>query len=227
MIDFHSHILPAIDDGSKDIEETTALLNMLSEQGVTKVVATPHFYADNESVDMFLERRQKAFEQTAEIADAPEILLGAEVRYYNGISHLQDLKKLCVQGTNLLLIEMPSTKWPTSWVNEILTMASGREVRPVLAHIERYIKRQDHDVWEKFLTNRVMLQCNADFFIDFPGRLKAFALLKNYAVHFIGSDSHNLTNRAPRLGEAMDMIRKKMGADFADQMIAFGESWFE
>ena len=51
MIDFHTHILPLMDDGSKSIEESIKMLKMLSAQGVKRIVATPHFYANDESVD--------------------------------------------------------------------------------------------------------------------------------------------------------------------------------
>ena len=56
MIDFHSHILPAMDDGSKNIEESLQMLRMLQEQGVERVIATPHFYADENPPDVFLRR---------------------------------------------------------------------------------------------------------------------------------------------------------------------------
>ena len=58
MIDWHSHILPKIDDGSRSLEETLELLKMLKSQGINTVIATPHFYADDESVESFLSRRQ-------------------------------------------------------------------------------------------------------------------------------------------------------------------------
>lgn len=53
MIDFHSHILPAMDDGSRNIEESLQMLRMLQEQGVERVIATPHFYADENPPDVF------------------------------------------------------------------------------------------------------------------------------------------------------------------------------
>ena len=58
MVDFHSHILPALDDGSSSVEESIALLKMLSEQGVSAVCATPHFNANRTTVDEFLAARQ-------------------------------------------------------------------------------------------------------------------------------------------------------------------------
>lgn len=63
MIDFHSHILPGIDDGSASVEESLKLLEMLAEQGVKTVVATPHFYPDRTSVSDFLRRRDAAYQR--------------------------------------------------------------------------------------------------------------------------------------------------------------------
>ena len=61
MIDFHSHILPCLDDGSKSVDESIKMLKTLASQGVKKVVATPHFYANDESIEQFLNRRDEAF----------------------------------------------------------------------------------------------------------------------------------------------------------------------
>ena len=58
MIDWHSHILPGMDDGSKDPEESIAMLDMLEQQGIDTVIATPHFYANEETTEEFLGRRK-------------------------------------------------------------------------------------------------------------------------------------------------------------------------
>ena len=96
MIDWHSHVLPGVDDGSRDLTESLAMLSSLASQGVSFVVATPHFIANNESVDDFLERRNNASALLSEkITDGmPGVILGAEVKYYSGISHMAELEKL-------------------------------------------------------------------------------------------------------------------------------------
>ena len=83
MIDFHSHILPGIDDGSKDAATSLLMLNALKKQGADTVCATSHFYATQRSVERFLFRRQEAWDRLCEVLpqDAPRILLGAEVLY--------------------------------------------------------------------------------------------------------------------------------------------------
>ena len=86
MIDFHCHILPKMDDGSDSINTSLAMLREEHTQGVNRVVLTPHFYCEEESIEAFLQRRKKAFSalQTAisdqpHTDDIPELCLGAEV----------------------------------------------------------------------------------------------------------------------------------------------------
>ena len=227
MIDFHSHILPCVDDGSASIDESLAMLSRLAEQGVNTVMATPHFHAGHEPMQVFLERRDRAYAQLHQQVPQgmPQIRLGAEVRYYPGIVRLEDIKKLCLQGSNLLLLEMPMGRWTEFTLREMVELAGSRGVQLVLAHIERYWRAQPRQVWERLLNSDIFMQSNADFFVG-TTRRKALSLLKNQSIHFLGSDCHNLTTRPPRLDKAMAVIRKRMGDDFADHMIAFGESWF-
>ena len=113
MIDWHTHILPGVDDGSRDVEESIKMLSELKAQGIEYVVATPHFIANAESVDEFLKRRDEAYASLTAVAgeDLPKILCGAEVKYYPGIARMEGLEKLTVGDTRILLLEMPMAKW--------------------------------------------------------------------------------------------------------------------
>ena len=223
MIDFHSHILPKTDDGSRSTNESVSMLMSLSGQGVKKVFATPHFYANSESVDSFLERRQCSFERLKQnmTPDMPEVLLGAEVRYYSGIGHLDKLESLCMQGSRLLLLEMPESRWTEYTVREITDMQSERNVIPVLAHVERYIGYQDPQTVYRLLDSGVMMQINASFLNGFFSRMKALSMLKRNQIHFIGSDCHNMTDRPPEIEKAVNIIRRKLGNDFAEGFIDY------
>lgn len=228
MIDLHCHVLPAMDDGCQSVEESLVLLGRLAKQKVDTVIATPHFHANSESVSDFLARRQVAYDRlTAQMpAGLPQVKLGAEVRYYAGISHMAQLKQLCLQDSNLLLLEMPLGKWTEYTLQELTDLASSSGICLVMAHIERYWKEQPTWVWMRLLQSGILFQVNAPAFLGIYTRRKAFKFLKNHSIHFLGSDSHNVSNRPPRLDEAMAVIRKKMGDDFADHWIGFGESWF-
>ena len=226
MIDFHSHILPGIDDGSKDVAESLRMLSLLKEQGIDTVVATPHFYANHTSVDKFLQRRQASYELLKESLppDAPTILLGAEVRYYEGISRLSELRALRIGDSKLLLLEMPESRWTEYTVRELVDLSCNSGIRLVLAHIERYLRLQSPAVWERLRESGILMQVNADFFGDFRTRRKAIRMLANQDLQLIGSDCHNLTDRAPQIDKAYDLIQKKLGEGFVDQMNDFASS---
>jgi len=181
MIDFHTHILPLMDDGSKSIEESIKMLKMLSAQGVKRIVATPHFYANDESVDKFLERREKSYKSLTEklSVDLPEIILGAEVRYYNGISRMENLDKLFIGKNRLLLLEMPFSRWTEHSVEEIIQLSNLGDVTVVLAHFDRYLFMQSKQIQEKIFNSDILLQCNSECFESWFSRLKAFKLLNN------------------------------------------------
>lgn len=226
MVDFHSHILPGIDDGSQSVQESIELLKMLSEQGAETVVATPHFFADRESVDEFLQRRQASYTTLCnELPEGmPKIVLGAEVKYYSGISRLEELKKLCIGNSKMLLLEMSMSKWTEYTVRELTELSNSRGITLVLAHIERYMDFQDSDVFPRLLESGVLMQVNATFFTQLRTRRKAISLLKNDSIHFLGSDCHRVLTRPPYIGEAARIIEKKMGKDFVALMTEFAGS---
>ncbi|MBQ4140353.1 MAG: capsular polysaccharide biosynthesis protein [Clostridia bacterium] len=223
MIDFHSHILPGIDDGSADVRESSALLTMLREQGVKTVVATPHFYPGRMSVSGFLERRKEAFERLCETetCPVPQILLGAEVRYYDGIRHMEDLELLCIEGSRVLLLEMPFEKWSEMTIKEVATLSRSSRVTVVLAHIERYASYQDPNALYRLLESGVLMQANAGFFTGRFSRRRALGMLSQGLIHVIGSDCHNITSRPPQIGRAAQIIEKRFGSECLDHISEF------
>ena len=226
MIDWHSHILPGMDDGSKDVAESISMLQMQAAQGIETVIATPHFYANDETVSSFVERRLQAYESVkSQLPEgAPRILLGAEVRYYQGISRMEDLKDLRIEGSKLLLLEMPMSVWTEYMIRELIEMSGKSSVRIVLAHVERYWRLQKQSVWDRISESGILMQVNGSFFTTLGSRRKAISLLEEGRVQFLGSDCHNLTTRSPQLGKAIEVIRRKFGDDYLNQMKWYGNS---
>ena len=226
MIDWHSHVLPGIDDGSRNVAESISMIQMLSSQGIKTVIATPHFYANDESVASFLERRETAVERLkAQLsATAPEIRCGAEVRYYSGISHMEGLKSLRIEGSKLLLLEMPETEWTEYTVRELIELSGRSSFHVVLAHVERYMKFQKRAIWEELRDCGILMQSNASFFTSWRTKNKAISLLRSGSIQFVGSDGHNMTSRPPQIGKAFEVIRKKLGDDYISQMSEYGYS---
>lgn len=226
MIDWHSHILPAMDDGSRDTAESISLLNMHVSQGISTVIATPHFYANDETVASFLERRKQALELLkSELPEgAPEIRLGAEVKYYQGISRMADLKDLRIEGSKLLLLEMPMSHWTEYMVRELIELSGKSSIKIVLAHVERYFHLQKQAVWDRLFENGILAQVNASFFHSFATKRKAIALLQEGSIQLIGSDCHGVTSRPPQIDKAFEVIRKKLGDEYLNQMNEYGYS---
>ena len=219
MIDFHSHILPGIDDGSRSVEESIQLLNRLREQEVTTVVATPHFYANEQSVETFLQRRADAYDrlQAQCTEEVPDIRLGAEVLYYNGISRLQGLERLCIEGTQVLLLEMPFSRWSSTVIREVLEIANMGFIL-VLAHIERYMRYQRAGVFDELLRNGIRMQVNASYFVERFTRRAALRQVGSGQIHLLGSDCHGIQNRPPCLDVAAAVICKKYGDEMLQDL---------
>lgn len=220
MIDLHSHILPKMDDGSKSTEETEKLLQMLKAQGVTELAATPHFYADREHPGDFLRRREESLSLMPK-TDIP-ILVGAEVAYFPGMQNCEDLISLQIGSTRLLLVEMPFRTWTDRMAADICAIPAQLGLTPVLAHVDRYRgSGQFPKYCQQLLENDVLFQCNADAFEKVLSRSWALKQLRHSMIHFLGSDSHNLTTRAPKLELAANSIRKKLGTEFFSDFTDF------
>ena len=224
MIDFHSHILPAIDDGSQSVEESLEMLRALKAQGVDTVIATSHFYATHRSPESYLQRRNAAFDKLKQVLtdDCPRIILGAEVLYFPGISRVDALESLCTEGTDLLLLEMPFTSWSESMIAEVNEMARNHRVQLIMAHIERYYFKQKVSVWDEFLSRGILMQSNADFFLPFWEGRKALKLLREGRIHLLGTDCHNMTDRRPRMDEAVRRIQRTVGSETLEEIDQLG-----
>ena len=124
LTDYHCHILPAIDDGSDSLETSDAMIAMMRGQGVERIVATSHFYAHRErSVADFIEKRRSAFEK---LSDKNNIFLGAEIAVEHGISEMKDIEKLAVEGTDLILLELPYRSYE-NWMSEEIYNISSKQ----------------------------------------------------------------------------------------------------
>lgn len=232
MTDFHSHILPGIDDGCKTVDVSIQALKMMAEQGIERVAATPHFYASHsgESPDEFLIRRNAAEAQLREKMKGeeglPEIFCGAEVKYFRGMSGVEDLTKLTLEGTELLLVEMPFSKWTSSEIKEVLSLNEKLGVIPVLAHIERFFSYQKNLDWiYEFKDEGVLMQMNAEYILGTFSSRKAMKLIKNHAIDFLGSDTHNLTDRKPNLGPAIEKIERKAGDEIIERFYRYEDTY--
>ena len=228
MTDFHTHLLPKLDDGSKSMDETIKMLEMSAQKGVSRVIATPHFYANHWSVEEFIKSRNKRYLEVKEVYpfETPEIRLGAEVRYYEGISRLEALRELCIEGTDILLLEMPVDKWSSFALKEISEISCRGDLRLVLAHVDRYLGYQSLNTFSDLSKQGVLMQLNAEAFTSFLIRGKALKMLEMGMIQFIGSDCHDSVRRPPNMDKALAVIEKKLGKEFVQRIKDIGNTMF-
>ena len=214
MVDFHTHVLPQMDDGSQSVQESMQMLHVSALQGVTTLIATPHFYARENDICTFLKRRSRAVSQliSAWTETRPRLLLGAEVHYFEGISQANDLICLRIENSELLLLEMPFDQWEDWMVREVIALNAYKGVTVVLAHIERYFQFQNSPAINRLLASGVLMQANAAFLLQRNTRKKALQMLENGQIHCLGSDCHNMTLRPPCLLQAIEFLRQNWSA---------------
>ncbi len=216
VMDFHSHILPGIDDGSETVEQSMEMLRMEWEQGIRHVVATPHFYPRHDTLEQFLSRRDRAEEllrrEMEGQADMPRLSVGAEVYWFRGLSQSDLVPRLTLQGKKCILIEMPHAPWPDAVYEELKEIWTRWGIIPVVAHIERYITPlRAGETMKRLAELPVLVQSNAEFFLERSTSALAMKMLKADQIQLLGSDCHDLSRRKPNLGPALELIQRKLG----------------
>lgn len=227
FIDFHSHVLPGIDDGSASLEESIGMLRRMAGQGITHVVATPHFYANYDNPEKFLKRRNEAEdrlrEEMSKHSGLPELSVGAEVYFFSGISDCDALLQLTIAQKGCIMLEMKSSPWDTYALREVEGINSKLGLTPIIAHVDRYIRPfRTYGIPEQLQQLPVLVQANASFFLNRSTGNMAMRMLKKGQIHLLGSDCHDLEQRPPRLGEAISHIRSHGGGRALEQMDALG-----
>lgn len=226
LIDFHSHFLPNVDDGSRSVEESLKMLEMLRQQKVNCVVATPHFYPEESGLTEFLEKRAAAYRslQDTDQLSGLQILLGAEVAFFRGISQSTSIQQLCIENTNLLLLEMPFSQWKSSDRLEIERLI-GRGITPIIAHVERFQSYQrDYEAFNSVINLPVWLQVNADALIARKTRKRIFEIMDNGFPVLLGTDCHNTSTRKPNMEKGRDILLTRYGSACLDAIDKTGES---
>lgn len=199
MIDFHTHILPGMDDGSNSIEESLAMLQAEGDAGIERVVFTPHFYASQNSPKEFLRRRKESWSALLPhmYRGLPKVSFGAEVQYFEGICQAAEIAALRIAGTPYLLLEMPFRRWEERMLDDILELSTHPDTIVVLAHIERYLSYVSSPSLAYLRDNGVKIQMNVSIFGERRQNRLAMSMLKAGEVHILGTDCHSMGHRRP------------------------------
>lgn len=210
LTDYHCHILPQIDDGAENADTSLKMAAMMKEQGIERIIATPHFYAHREkSVADFLKKRESAYSKIKKSLAIKDIRLGAEVSIEHGISELPDIEKLAIEGTRIILLELPYRAYAKWMSEEIYNISAEYNLKVMLAHVHRYLPYYSKDEIETILSTDAILQINNEAFANWKEKKIAKRVINEYDTFAFGSDSHDLTSRKPN----WDMLKKKIKSE--------------
>ena len=190
VIDFHAHILPHMDHGSGSSATATGQLTLMQMAGVTKVCATSHFYPQDILPEVFLEERRHSLESALRAygrGPRPRILLGAEVLICQGLENMEGLRELCVEGTNVMLLEMPFThgNWGRDLYRTVYEIQK-QGIHPVLAHVDRYPRESIEQLFDMGLYGQI--NCDSMAKVFKPKHLLRW--LEDGKIVAFGSDLH-------------------------------------
>lgn len=212
MIDIHSHIIPKIDDGAKDLETSLKLLEIAENHGTKGIVATPHYYKGFYNFEY--KNIQKELEYLKVLAKDNgidiNIYYGQEVCVFNGmVRELEEEKIGTINGTRYMLIEFPLDEFKRDAFDEIYELQI-RGIVPIIAHPERYkIFKRNPEKINELINEGYLFQLNSGSILgDFSKETKKTAqlFLKNNIYSFIGSDAHNLRSRTSSLKEIINNL---------------------
>ena len=210
LTDFHCHCLPQMDDGSQSVEMSLQMLQKLRLQKVGKVIATPHYYPYKEDVASFLKRREVSHKSLSErmiSSKLPEIELGAEVHLSRGLSK-ENLSGLCTESGTILL-ELPFRSFKTWMMEEIENITYQFSVTPIIAHIERYLPLYQKEDFQRLLSfEEAVWQINNSAFLHLKSRSFVRKLIRQGHRVVLGSDAHNLSDRAPDFDQVEKYLKK-------------------
>ena len=208
-LDYHAHILPGCDHGSDSLETSLWQLEMAASIGIKTVCATPHFYPHRESVEDFLCRREKCARLLRDHRPdgAPQVQLGAEVLICDGMERLEALPRLCREGTEELLLEMPFYAWPASIRETLYRLLERQDVQIVIAHADRY---RPEDILQ-LVQEGVPLQLNAECLTKPLRRKRYLDWIGAGYVKYLGSDIHMRGSGYCSFAKCRKLLEKKLG----------------
>ena len=208
LYDIHCHILPGVDDGARNMEESLWMLNKEYQEGVRHVILTPHFRYDMFEPHMNIVTRQ--FMQLRRAAmnigdEGMRLYLGCEL--HSSMDMVECLKKgrrLTLAGSRYVLVEF-SNGDEKNYIEERVRSLLMNGFIPIIAHVERYkATRNDIGFLTELKDMGAHIQVNADTISGQDGfGAKTFArkVMKHRLLDYVASDGHRKTERIPEIGK--------------------------
>lgn len=224
MIDLHCHILPGIDDGARNWDESVAMARLAVNEGITHILATPHHM--NRS---WINPKQVVIPLVNELQDrldAEEIPLtifpGQEVRLHGEIMRSINENEVCFidEDNQYVLIEFPTPEVP-AYAERLFYEMQTQQITPIIVHPERnHAILKDPNILYDFASRGVLAQLTAASYLGAFGKeieRVSHQMIEANLVHFLASDAHNMTNRKFHMQEAFEKLVKEFGENKAQQ----------
>lgn len=219
MIDIHVHAIPMVDDGPESFEESLEFLRYAADNGINRMIATPHYFYPNYTNKNVLTNYNMLQEHIKRSNIGITLHLGNEVYLSEeGVSDLLKGHAKTLAGSGYVLIELPVDQY-YPFHDDLITKLQHEGYKVIIAHVERYrIFNKNFGKLKDLVRKGVYTQINSSFIIDKATRHRAFELISSGCVHIVASDGHNLMYRKPILKEAYDIVSKKYSKETAETM---------
>lgn len=227
MYDIHMHIIPGVDDGSWNMDMSRSMLFMAYEQGIRKIIATPHSSAFKENTYKYVEESFRKLKRMAEkfLPDL-QLYFGCEISCRRMeidkiVSELETSMIPSLNRTRYVLIEFSSSVKGEE-IMECVQRLTKEEWHPVLAHAERYreIFKNDSDI-ENLQKIGCLFQINVYSLFDEENeeiKKNAIRLIEDKRVAFLGSDAHRTMHRPPSVKYGLQFLYDYFEKEYIDQI---------
>lgn len=232
MIDFHSHILPNIDDGSRSMEESINLIREATEAGFTGIISTSHYLQDYYECDE--QERRKLIDsianETAKLSNnigrqIPKLYLGSEIYITTDMINLLEEKKAStINNTKYVLFELPMNSKPL-FVKDVVYKLIECGYRPIIAHPERYsYVKEDIGFVKELKDMGALFQSNYGSIIGMYGnsaKKTVKKLLKENLISFLGSDVHKTGQIYSKIPKILKKLNRWISSDMVQNLTTF------
>lgn len=234
LYDMHSHILPGIDDGAKNVEASLELIENLRNQGVKNICLTPHYYTNELPLERFLEKRQEAYEKLLpHVPEDVRVVLGAEVYVTRYLFNNSDISDITYGNSRFVLTEFAySSTFSSRSLDNLQKLMSNNSLIPVLPHVERYSYLiANPDAIAELQNMGIIIQTNISNYTSgnsYFKRRKMLKLISEGYIDILGSDAHSFKHNTPEVfTEAIETINSKCGEGTVERMMKNASKIFE
>ncbi len=223
--DLHAHFLPGMDLGCKNVDEAVQMIKMMVDQGCMGAVLTPHFYC-NETVESYLNRRDESFLMLSNALKGTEyedflhtLVMGTEVGYHKSLIFESMLPRLCMGMSDYILLELPFSKWKPEVIENVQRLMQVRNVKIIIAHLERYFEYGNKKLINELLQMNVMIQMNTEHLLKFGAFRHALDMIQNKRVDILCTDCHGTFFYPPNMEQALAKMEKQGLHDDIQRML--------